>query len=224
MQEYHRVTFTLFGLTGGLASGKSTVAKRFRARGLPVIDADQLARDVVLPGTPALGEIARRFGADVVRGDGTLDRKALAQRAFADAESREALEAITHPRIAQAAREHARQHQDRGEPLACYEAALLIERGLADNYRPLVVVSADPGLQLARACARDGLSETDARARLDAQWPLTRKVELADHVIVNDGDVGELWQRADSVLASICARLGVDPSRYGLTSVEPPAL
>jgi len=208
------VTFVLFGLTGGLASGKSTVAARFLARGVPVIDADQLARDVVLPGTLALRELCEQFGADVIRSDGTLDRQALAARAFASEPQRRALEAITHPRIAAAARERARELEHRGEPLGCYEAALLVERGLVEQYRPLVVVSAEPEVQIARACARGGLTEAQARARLAAQLPLASKVALADHVIVNDGDLARLWQRADAALDAICTHVGLPPARY----------
>jgi dephospho-CoA kinase len=216
MPEYRRVTFVLFGLTGGLASGKSTVAARFRARGVPVIDADQLARDVVAPGAPALSEIARAFGAELVRTDGTLDRKALAARAFASPADLRTLEAITHPRIAAAAREQARVLEARGEALSCYEAALLVERGLADQYRPLVVVAADRALQVSRARARDGLEADDAEARIAAQLPLASKIAVADYVIMNDGDIDELGLRADAVLAAICARAGVDEARYAL--------
>jgi dephospho-CoA kinase len=214
MTEYGGVTLVVFGLTGGLASGKSTVASRFRARGVPVIDADQLARDVVLPGTPALRELAAHFGGDLIRSDGTLDRKALGARAFAQPSELRTLEAITHPRIAEAAKQRARELEQAGHPLACYEAALLVERGLAPRYRPLVVVSAPPDLQVARACARDGLSEHEARARLAAQWPLAAKVALADHVIVNDGGLERITEQADSILDAIASALDIDPAHY----------
>src|SRR3954454_20369681 len=127
----------LFGLTGGIASGKSTVAGRWKARGLPVIDADALAREVVAPGTEGLAELVQAFGSGIVAPDGTLDRKRLAALAFRDAVARSRLEAITHPRIANASAELAARLRAEGEPLACYEAALLVERGLSTVFRPL---------------------------------------------------------------------------------------
>ena len=129
----------LFGLTGGIASGKSTVAARLRALGVPVIDADQLAREVVAPGTDGLREIVDQFGAGVIGASGALDRKALAKLVFADESARRKLNAITHPRIAARARELAEALAGTGEPLACYEAALIVENGLTDALRPLVV-------------------------------------------------------------------------------------
>jgi dephospho-CoA kinase len=208
------VGLVVFGLTGGLATGKSSVAKRWRERGLSVIDADEIARDVVAPGSAALAELALAFGNDILLPDGALDRKRMAALAFSDASARKKLEAITHPRIAAASQARARELADRGLPLACYEATLLVERGLADTFRPLVVVSAPEEEQVARAIARDGVSKEEARARVDAQLPAREKEAVADHVIRNNRDRAWLIARADQVLDAICEATGVDVARF----------
>ncbi|WP_437728758.1 dephospho-CoA kinase [Sorangium sp. So ce861] len=200
----------LFGLTGGLGSGKSTVAARFRARGLPVIDADALARDVVAKGTEGLAEVVRAFGPEVLSPDGSLDRARVAALVFDDPEKRRRLNAIVHPRIGALLLERAGAIEARGEPLACYEAALLVENGVADAFRPLVVVAVPEAVQIARAMARDGATEEQVRARLAAQLPLASKVAVADHVIDNAGDRAATERQADEVLAAIRAGLGRD--------------
>lgn len=204
----------LFGLTGGIASGKSTVGARFRARGLPVIDADALAREVVEKGTPGLAEIVQTFGAEVLFEDGTLDRKKLAAVVFGDDAKRRALNAIVHPKITALGLERADELRAKGHPLACYEAALLVENGVADAFRPLVVVAADENVQLARGVARDRANEEEIRGRIRAQMPLAKKIAVADFVIHNDGTLEELLTKTDEVLEAICAKLGVDASRY----------
>lgn len=204
----------LFGLTGGIASGKSAVAARLRERGVPVIDADKLARDAVAPGTSGLAAIVETFGKDVLLEDGTLDRKKLAAAVFGDEEKRKALNAIVHPEVTRLTFKEASRLRDEGEALACYEAALIVENGVADAFRPLVVVSAPEELQVARATARDGSTRDEARARIRAQMPLAEKVAAADFVIENTGSIDELERRTDEVLAAICARLGVDPEIY----------
>jgi dephospho-CoA kinase len=204
----------LFGLTGGIACGKSAVAARFRERGVPVIDADALAREVVAPGTDGLREIVEAFGSGVLAPDGSLDRKALASVVFADAAKRKRLNAITHPRITVLTMQRAGELGAQGHPLACYEAALIVENGVADAFRPLVVVAAPVELQLSRVMARDGAREEEARARIAAQTPLEAKVAAADFVIENTGTREALRARTDEVLDAVCLRLGVDPSRY----------
>jgi dephospho-CoA kinase len=206
----------LFGLTGGIASGKSTVAARLRAHGVPVIDADSLAREVVAPGTDGLRAIVDTFGTSVLSPDGSLDRKALARVAFADDAARKKLEAITHPRIGRLAMQRAQVHAATGEPLVCYEAALIVENGMADAFRPLVVVACSPEVQLARIQARDHASADDARARIRSQKSTEEKVALADHVIDTSGTLEHNAEQTDRVLAAICAKLGVDPERYGV--------
>lgn len=199
----------LFGLTGGLASGKSTVAARFRARGVPVIDADQLAREVVAPGTPGLAAVVEAFGAGVLLPDGSLDRGKLAEIVFSDPAKRRVLNGIVHPLIGAASAERVAALEARGERLACYEAALLVENGLADAFRPLVVVAVPEEVQVARAMVRDSATEEQARARIAAQLPLAKKVAAADHVIDNGNGREETERQADEVLAAIEARAGI---------------
>jgi dephospho-CoA kinase len=197
-----------------LASGKSSVAARWKARGLAIIDADQMAREIVAPGTSGLSEIVAAFGPAVLLADGSLDRKKVGAIVFADPEARKKLELITHPRIAAGMLKRAGELEAAEEPLGCYEAPLLVERGFADLCRPLVVVAVDERTQIARAQARDKLSEDDVRARLSAQLPLSAKIAAADYVIDNGGDPGTLIARADEVLDAICKQAGVDPARY----------
>jgi dephospho-CoA kinase len=197
----------LFGLTGGLGSGKSTVAARFRARGLSVIDADALAREVVAQGTEGLAEVARAFGPEVLLPDGSLDRARVAELVFTDPDRRRQLNAIVHPRIGALTAERTAELAARKEELACYEAALLVENGLADAFRPLVVVAVPEEVQVARARVRDGATEAQVRARLSAQRPLADKIAVADFVIDNAGTLEATERQADEVLAAIRARL-----------------
>ena len=175
------------GLTGGIACGKSTVAAQLAELGVPIVDADALAREVVAPGTPGLAAIVERFGSDVLLADGSLDRKKLGERVFSDPDARRALNAITHPRIAAAGMEKLRALADHPAPYRVYEAALLVENGMAKAFAALVVVTVDDATQLARLRARDGSTEDEARARIASQLPLAKKVEVADHVIDNSG-------------------------------------
>ncbi|HEX4381808.1 MAG TPA: dephospho-CoA kinase [Myxococcales bacterium] len=182
----------LFGLTGNIGAGKSTVARLLAQRGVPVIDADKLAREVVQPGEPALEEIKARFGPDVFQADGSLDRKALGARVFANAEERAALNAIVHPRIAQASARRIAALAEAGHKAAVYEAALIVENGLDKGMDGLIVVDVPEELQLTRLRARDGLTEPEARARLAAQLPAARKRERATFLIENHGSETDL--------------------------------
>lgn len=203
----------LFGLTGGIASGKSAVAARVRKRGIPVIDADELARDAVAKGSAGLAEIVKTFGEEVLSPDGTLDRKKLAAVVFTDDTKRKALNGIVHPIVTTLTFKRSAELRDEGKPLACYEAALIVENGVADAFRPLVVVSAPEATQVTRACARDAAADADVRARIRAQMPLAAKVAVADFVIENTGSLADLDRRTDEVLEAIGASLGVTLDR-----------
>lgn len=196
----------VFGLTGGIASGKSVVARIFRENGVPVVDADEVAREVVEKGTPGLAKIVEEFGERVLASDGTLDRKALGAIVFEDANKRALLNGILHPAIAAKSAEHFARLSE-SNPLVCYDAALIVERGLADMFRPLVVVAAPPALQRERLQARDGLTEAEAEARLASQAPVEAKIAAADIVIHNDGTLETLNERALSALAEVRRRL-----------------
>ncbi|HTS82771.1 MAG TPA: dephospho-CoA kinase [Myxococcaceae bacterium] len=178
------------GLTGGIASGKSTVSAMFRDLGADVIDADAVARDVVAPGTPGLEEVARRFPG-VVDASGRLDRAALGTRVFADAEERRALEAILHPRIRQEVARRTEALARAGVRVVLYDAALLIENGLDRGLDGVILVSAPEAAQRARLAARDGLDEAAISARLAAQMPLAEKRAHATWVVDNGGPLEE---------------------------------
>ncbi len=203
----------VFGLTGGLGSGKSSVASHYRQRGLPIIDADALARAVVAPGSAGLAEIVHTFGPEVLR-EGALDREKLAAVVFSDAAARQRLEGITHPRIQALRDERLRELEAAGEPLVGYEVPLLFEKGLEAGLRPVVVVSVPEALQIERAQRRDQASLAMVRARLDAQQPLSEKAARADYLIDNSGPLPATLAAADEVLRRLCAELGVDPARY----------
>lgn len=194
------------GLTGGIASGKSTVGRLFRELGVGVVDADEVAREIVMPGTPGLAAVVEAFGAGVLGPDGALDRKALGAVVFADRDKRKTLEAITHPRIFARSMELLGEHARRDDVYAMYEAALLVENGSHRMFQALVVVAAERGVQLERIRARDGLSEEDAEARLAAQLPLRAKIDVADHVIWNDGDLHALRTKVRDVHLALVRR------------------
>jgi dephospho-CoA kinase len=208
----------VFGLTGGIGSGKSSVAARFRARRVPVVDADELAREVLARGSRGLEMVVETFGPEMLAADGSLDRASLAAIVFADPNKRKILNAITHPLIASAGVDRMREMGKEGAPLVCYEAALLVENGLAPGFRPLVVVAASEEDQIRHAMARDGASRDDVLARIRAQMPLADKVRQADVVIDNSGTLDDLMAAADRTLDEVCAKTGVDPSRYVILS------
>lgn len=178
-------------LTGGIGTGKSYVRGRLAEAGIPTIDADQLARDVVAPGTPALRAIARRFGPGVLGPDGGLDRKALASIVFSDPDARRALEAIVHPAVRHAADAWLDAHALRGTPLAVADIPLLFETGRERDFDAVIVTSCSLPTQLARVIARDGLTEAEARARISAQWPTAEKASRATWVVTTDGDFAD---------------------------------
>lgn len=196
------------GLTGGIASGKSTFAALLRARGVPVVDADALARAAVAPGSAALAEIARALGPDAVGPDGTLDRKRVAAIVFGDPEARRRLEAITHPAIRRAMLEETDRLAAAGHDLVIYDTPLLYEAGLDRVLDSIVVVWAPRDVQRARMMARDGLTTAEADARLAAQLPIDEKAARADFVVENAGAPEELAAKADRLLGDLRAGLG----------------
>ena len=198
----------LVGLTGGIATGKSTFASALRALGVPVLDADQLARAVVAPGAPALAEVAAAFGPGVLDPDGALDRKAMAALVFADPAARRRLEAITHPAIRRAMEAALAGLEAAGHDLAFYDVPLLYEVGLEGSVALVVVVHAPPEVQLARLAARDGLARGEAEARLAAQLPVDEKAARADVVVENGDATVPLAGKAARLVADLRAGLG----------------
>jgi dephospho-CoA kinase len=177
----------VLGLTGGVASGKTTVARFFADLGARVVDADALARQVVERGRVAYREIVKTFGRDVLLPDRQINRRELGARVFADPALREKLNAITHPRIRRVARRAINAHLRDGAFLVLYEAALLVETGYYRELDGLIVVSVPEALQLERLERRDGLDRRTARRRLRSQLPLAQKLAVADHVIDTSG-------------------------------------
>ena len=180
----------LVGLTGGIASGKSTVADLLAAHGAVVIDADLLAREVVEPGSPGLVAVVERFGTGVLRADGSLDRPALGRLVFADTDARRDLERIIHPAV----RERAAELVASAEPgsVVVQMIPLLVETGQQDAFDLVVVVDVDPDTQLARIRDRDGLDESQARARVQAQASRAERLAAADVVVDNTGSLADL--------------------------------
>ena len=198
----------MIGLTGGIASGKSTVARMFAERGAAVIDADQLARQIVEPGQPALAELIARFGPQILTPAGTLDRRRLGAIAFADPAARADLGRITHPRIAAASAAAIATWSDAGAQVVLYEAALLVENRAHAGLAGLIVVATPPDVQRRRLIERDGLAPEEADARIAAQAPLADKLAAATWVIENTGDRAALEAEVARVAAAIEATLG----------------
>lgn len=202
----------LVGLTGGIGSGKSTVARRLAERGLTVIDADQVAREVVEPGEPALADIAARFGDHLVRADGSLDRQGLADVVFVDDEARRDLDRITHPRIAARIAERIAALDaswDRpGPPMAVVDHPLLIETGQVNRFDAVVVVLAPVEERVRRLVEQRGLGEADARARIAAQCTDDDRRAAATHVIDNAGDLDAVLVAADRLYDELVAAAG----------------
>jgi len=192
------------GLTGGIASGKSTVSARLVERGAVLVDADALAREVVAQGTPGLVSVVAEFGDGVLTPDGHLDRAALGALVFADAERRAALERIVHPLVRDAG--SAREADAGPDAVVVHDIPLLVEVGRAGDFDVVVVVDAPEELQVERMVSLRGMTEQDARARLAAQASREQRLAVADVVIENHGDLAELVARVDAVYDDLLLR------------------
>jgi len=194
---------SIYGLTGGIASGKSTASEMFRELGAFVIDADEIAREVVTSPSPALDEIRETFGAEYVHEDGSLHREKLGELIFEDAEARARLNAITHPRIATTMLDRAREAYSDGYDWVIYDAALIVENGLQSAFQGLIVVAASRETQVERLENRDDLERSAALSRIDSQMPLQEKIAVADWVIDNDGSLSETRRQVETVFHEI---------------------
>lgn len=190
----------VIGLTGGIASGKSTVADIITCYGVPVVDADQLARDAVLPESPGLRQIVAAFGLEVLKDDGSLDRAVLAEKIFSEPAARGTLEAILHPLIKELAEKSLEELRRQGVPAAFYMAPLLVEAGITDRVDEVWVVYVDRETQLERIMRRDSHKRKDAEKRLAAQMPMDEKRRYGRIIIDNGGDLSELKDRVAAVL------------------------
>jgi dephospho-CoA kinase len=195
----------LFGLTGGIASGKSTVAALLRRLGAAVINADELSREVVQPGQAAWKEIIETFGSNILQEDRSLDRKKLRKLVFHDPQARKQLEAIIHPRVRSLAEQRIRELAAAGTSIIVYEVPLLFEGQIQVWLRPVILVACDPATQKQRLRQRDHLTDIEAQQHLDAQMALEEKRKLADYVIENTGSLEDLEQQVRAVLQKIRA-------------------
>jgi len=195
----------LVGLTGGIGSGKSTVARMLEERGAVVFDADLLAREAVEPGTPGHTAVLERFGADVLAPGGELDREALASIVFADPAARRDLEQIVHPEVRRLFAEGSEAYHDT-DRIVVFSAPLLVESGMHTAFEILVVVSATVATQIQRLMRQRGMSEPSIRARIDAQAPLEDKAAVADFLVDNEGTLAELQSQVERLWHDLSAR------------------
>ena len=194
------------GLTGGIGSGKSEVARLLAGHGAVVIDADDLARRAVAPGSAGLARVVAEFGPDVVAADGSLDRSKLADVVFADADRLAALNAIVHPYVGRASAEI--MSAAPAGAVVVYDVPLLVENNLQGQYDVVVVVDASPETQVARLTRERGMSESEARSRMAAQASREERVAVADVVIDNDGDRAALRSQTEALWARLAERRG----------------
>lgn len=195
----------LVGLTGGIGSGKSTVARLLEKRGAVVFDADLLAREAVEPGTPGHAAVIERFGADVLAPGGELDREALASIVFADPSARRDLEGIVHPEVRRLFAEGSEAYRDT-DRVVVFSAPLLVETGMHTAFEILVVVSATVATQIERLMRQRGMSEASIRARIEAQAPLEDKAAVADFLVDNEGTLEELESQVERLWNDLSPR------------------
>ena len=191
------------GLTGNIASGKSQVAKMLAERGATLIDADELAREAVEPETQAMRDIVKRWGKDVLKDDGTLDRAALRQIVFADQNELDALNRIVHPGVTRLRDREIAIAKERGDQIVVCVIPLLFERNLVEEFDAIVLVDAPRPLRLERMVATRGIEETDAMNMIASQMPAELKRARADYVIENTGSLGDLERDVDALWSSL---------------------
>ncbi len=193
------------GLTGGIASGKSTVSQMFREAGIPVICADELAHEVVKPGSAALDKIRQTFGDEFIDSEGKLDRAAMARLVFDDKSRRKGLESIIHPRVAEEQRKLIREFAAQGHNMVVVDVPLLYESGLEESFDMILVAYVPPEIQVQRLIARDRVSDKEARSRLDAQLPIDKKKRLAGRIFDNTGPVEHTREQVLGIIKELRA-------------------
>ncbi len=203
----------LVGLTGGIGSGKSTVAGMLEDRGAVVLDADEFARRAVAAGTPGFRHVVDTFGRRVIAEDGEIDRARLARIVFAEPQDRERLEAIVHPEVARLLHEELQPYRDT-DRVVVYAVPLLVENGLQSMFAEVVVVTAPEDLRVERLVAR-GMAEDDARARIGAQLTDDEREAVATHVLRNDASVEDLERQVDELWAELAASRSIAPRTEG---------
>lgn len=196
------------GLTGNIASGKTEVTRILAEHGATIVDADELAREAVAPGTPAFQRIVARWGSNVIAGDGTLDRGALRRIVFADRGELDALNAIVHPEVEAMRDARVAKARRRGDPVVVYAVPLLFERNLADEFDRIILVDAPRGVRLHRIVQQRGLPVEEAMRMISSQMPAELKRARADIVIENTGALEELRRQVDALWEQLTARDG----------------
>lgn len=191
----------IIGLTGSIATGKSTAANRFKEHGIPVVDADLIARQVVAPGTPTLQKIKEAFGDEALLPDGSMNREEIGRQIFGDEEKRNMLNGIIHPAIRQEMLRQKDVYLAQGEKIVILDIPLLFESKLEHFVEHIVVVGTTAEIQKQRLMARNDFTEHQAEERIASQIPITDKMEWADDVIYNDGTLDELYEQVDSLVA-----------------------
>jgi dephospho-CoA kinase len=193
----------VFGLTGNIGSGKSTVAAMLREAGIPVLDADRISREVTAPGGRAYDAVVRAFGREIVRDDGSIDRVRLGEIVFSDPERRSQLEAITHPAILEAMKEALAGIEREGHRAAVVEATLIHETGRKGLFEAVISVTCDRETAISRLAARDGMGRNQAEARLRAQMDADRKAGASEYVIDNSGSVDETRRQVEKIARTL---------------------
>ncbi len=191
------------GLTGGIATGKSTVANLFQKKGIPVIDADVIAHRALVASSPVFAELIATFGQNIVGSDGNIDRKLLGQKIFQDSKARLRLDSIVHPFVRNQVAIEKQKLIQNGTPMAIYDIPLLFEKKMQGDFDLVVVVSCDLKIQKDRLMKRNSLSSQEANQRMAAQLPLSEKTKRADHVIDNSGTLVDLEKQVDTFLKSV---------------------
>lgn len=194
------------GLTGGIACGKSTVSKTLIAHGIPVLDADIVARQVVEPGTPGLDKVIAHFGQQFLNLDGQLNRTALGMMVFSNSTSMAELNNIMGPLIEEEARNQFNKLSSEGHRLMVWDAALIVENGNYERYRPLIVVNCPQADQVERLMKRNGLTERQAMDRISAQLPATEKIKVADYVIDTSGSIEDSVKQTELIIQNITSK------------------
>lgn len=198
----------ILGVTGGIASGKSTVAKMLAQKGALVVSADELSRQLVVPGEPVLAELVKRFGAEILNEDGTLNRQELAALVFADSAARKDLESVMHPAIASLSQQCLAEAVAKQRPtggLVVYEAPLLYEVGAETRVDKVLAVIVDSNVQLQRLQQRDQCDIAAAKSRVDSQMPQQEKARRADYVIDNSKEISDLQHQVDALFDELCS-------------------
>ena len=191
------------GLTGGIATGKSVVLAHFASLGLPTIDADLLARQAVQPGTETFTQIVTRFGTNILRDDGRIDRTTLGKKVFVDSAARKTLESIIHPSVYSAIKDWLLECETNGKRAAIAAIPLLFETGHDKEFKRILVVSCDPQIQLQRLIARDDITESEAKQRIATQWTTEQKIARADIVIRTDESIDDTHKQVEQIFRDL---------------------